>query len=78
MNGEKTKQKQNNMKRIQLGTWLELLIKIITFNKGEQIALWIAKKFFNSDKCYCCERKQWLNRLTNKEYDGNCDGVKLF
>ena len=67
-----------NMKRIQLGTYLEWLIKIITLNNGERFALWIAKKFFNSDKCYCCERKEFLNRLTNKDYNGNCNQIKLF
>jgi hypothetical protein len=66
------------MKRIQLGTCLEWIINVITFGKGERLALLIAKRFFNSDKCYCCERKQWLNRLTNKDYDGQCDSIKLF
>ena len=65
------------MKKIQLGTWLEFLINIITFGKGERLALLIAKRFFNSDTCGCCERKQWLNRLTNKDYDGQCDSIKL-
>ena len=66
------------MKWIKLGDWLELLIKIITFNTGEKIALWIAKKFFNKDTCGCCERKQWLNRLTNPTYDGKCNQIKLW
>ena len=66
------------MKWIKLGDWVEALIYVVTFGDGEYLALWIAKTFFNSDKCYCCERKQWLNRLTNKEYDGKCDGIKLF
>jgi hypothetical protein len=56
---------------------LEFLIKVITFNNGEQIALWIAKKVFNKDTCGCCERKEWLNRLTNKDYNGNCGMIKL-
>ena len=64
-------------KKIQLGTWLELVIKIITFNTGEHIALWIARTFFKSNSCGCCERKEWLNRLTNKEYNGHCDQIKL-
>jgi hypothetical protein len=68
----------NIIKKIQLGTYLEILISIITFGKGELLALFVAKKFFNSDKCYCCERKEWLNRLTNKEYDGKCNQIKLF
>lgn len=65
------------MKRIQLGTWLEWLIDLITWGRGEIIALWVAKRFFDSDSCGCCERKQWLNRLTNKEYDGKCNQIKL-
>lgn len=66
------------MKWIKLGTWLEVLIHIITFGYGEQIALYIAKKFFNKNSCGCCERKQYLNRLTNPQYDGKCNQIKLF
>jgi hypothetical protein len=66
------------MKWIKLGTWLEVLIHIITFGYGELIALYIAKKFFNKDSCGCCERKQYLNRLTNPQYDGKCNQIKLF
>lgn len=65
------------MKFIKLGSWLEFIIDVITLGTGELIALWIAKTLFNSDKCYCCERKQWLNRLTDKSYDGKCNQVKL-
>ena len=65
------------MKWIKLGTWLEFIIDVISLGTGEFIALWIAKTFFNSDKCYCCERKQWLNRLTDKTYDGKCNQIKL-
>jgi hypothetical protein len=66
------------LSKIQIGTYVEFIISILTFGKGEILALYIAKKFFNSDKCYCCERKQWLNRLTNPHYDGKCNGIKLF
>jgi len=65
------------MKRIQLGTWLEWLIDLITWGRGELIARCVAKRFFDSDSCGCCERKQWLNRLTNKDYNGNCGMIKL-
>ena len=65
------------MKRIKLGDWLETLINIITFGKGERLALLIARRFFNSDSCGCCERKQWLNRLTNPQFDGDCNRIKL-
>lgn len=66
------------MKWIKLGTWLEWLIDVITWGRGEQIAKFVAKKFFDSDSCGCCERKQWLNRLTDKTYDGKCNQIKLF
>jgi hypothetical protein len=65
------------LKRIQLGTWLEWIINIVTFGRGEGIALFVAKVFFDSDSCGCCERKEWLNRLTNKDYNGNCGMIKL-
>ena len=64
------------MKRIKIGDWVEALIYVITFGYGEHIALWIAKKL-GYDRCFCCERKQWLNRLTNPQYDGECNGIKL-
>ena len=66
------------MERIKIGDWVEALIYVITFGYGERLALLIAKRFFNSDSCGCCERKQWLNRLTNKQYDGECNQIKLF
>jgi len=65
------------MHKIKIGDWLEALIYVITFGFGERIALWIAKTFFNSDKCYCCERKEWLNKLTNPQYDGECNGIRI-
>ncbi len=65
------------MKGIKIGDWIEALIYVITFGTGERIALWIAKTFFNSDSCGCCERKEWLNRLTNPQYDGQCGGIKI-
>ena len=66
------------MKWIKLGPWLEWLINFVTWGQGETLALLIAKKFFNKDSCGCCERKQWLNRLTDKTYDGRCNEIKLF
>jgi hypothetical protein len=65
------------MKWIQLGTWLEFLINIITLGKGEQIALWIAKKVFGKNECGCCRRREWLNQLTNPQYDGRCNEIEL-
>jgi hypothetical protein len=64
------------MKRIKIGDWVEALIYVITLGTGEHIALWIAG-LFGKDSCGCCERKEWLNRLTNPEYDGKCNMMKL-
>ena len=64
--------------KIQIGTVVEFIINLLTLGKGELLALFIAKRFFNSDSCGCCERKQWLNRLTNPAYNGNCGSIKLF
>lgn len=70
--------KKINMKFIKLGTWLEILINIITFGKGERLALLFAKRFFNSDTCGCCERKWWLDHLTNPTLENECNkGIKL-
>ena len=66
------------MKRIKIGDWVEALIYTLSFGTGEHIALWIARTFFKSNSCGCCERKQWLNRLTNSEYDGKCNQIQLF
>ena len=57
---------QKVLSKIQIGTVVEFIINLLTFGRGELLALYIAKKFFNSNSCGCCERKQWLNRLTNK------------
>lgn len=78
LNMELKKIKRDFLHHIRIGDWVEALIHTITLGYGERIALFIAKHIFGSDKCYCCERKQWLNRLTNKWYDGNCNGIKLF
>ena len=64
--------------KIQIGTAVEFIINLLTLGKGELLALFIAKKFFNSNSCGCCERKQWLNKLTNPHYDGKCNQIKLF
>ena len=65
------------MKWIKLGTWLEVLIEVMTLGYGEHIALWVSKKVFGKNSCGCCERKQWLNRLTNPQYNGECNQIKL-
>lgn len=64
------------LKTIKIGDWVEAGIHFFLLGYGEHIALFIAK-LLGYDKCYCCERKQWLNRLTNKDYDGQCGMIKL-
>jgi len=68
---------KNILSKIQIGTYLEFIINLLTLGKGELLALFVAKRFFNSDSCGCCERKQWLNRLTNPHYDGKCNQINL-
>ena len=62
---------------IRIGDWVEALIHVITFGFGERIALIVAR-LFGKNSCGCCERKQWLNRLTNPHYDGQCNGIKIY
>lgn len=65
------------MKWIKLGDYAEALIHVITLGFGERLALGIAR-LFGKDSCGCCERKQWLNRLTDKDYNGRCNEIQLF
>ena len=65
------------MKRIKLGSWLEVLIDIITLGYGQRFAEWISMDLLGYKSCGCCQRKQWLNRLTDKSYDGKCNEIKL-
>ena len=65
------------LKHIQLGTYLEVFLQIITIGQSEHIALFIAKRFFGLNDCGCCMRKQTMNRWTNPEYDGKCNQIKL-
>lgn len=67
---------RDKFKWIKIGDWVEALIHTITFGFGERISLFIAKLFGKND-CGCCQRKQWLNRLTDKDYDGECKGIKI-
>ena len=64
--------------KIKLGTWLARLINIVTLGTGKYIASWIAVDIFGFETCGCCEREQWLNRLTNPHFDGECDKIKLW
>ena len=65
------------MKWIKLGDYAEALIHCITFGFGGRIATLIAN-WMGFKSCGCCERKEWLNKLTNKDYDGNCKQIKLW
>lgn len=65
-------------KWIRLGDYLEAVIHVVTLGFGHRIATWIAVDLLGFKSCGCCKRKEWINRLTDKEYDGFCEGVKLF
>jgi hypothetical protein len=65
------------MHRIKIGDWVEALIHVITFGFGHRLSEWIAIDLLGYNSCGCCQRQEWLNRLTNKNYDGQCDGIKL-
>lgn len=66
------------MKWIRLGDYLEALIHVITLGFGKRLSTYIAVHLLGFKTCGCCERQEWLNRLTDKSYEGNCKGVKLF
>jgi len=66
------------MSWIKIGDYTEALIHVITLGFGKRISEWIAIDVLGYDSCGCCERKQFLNRLTDKSYDGRCDGIKIF
>ena len=66
------------MKWIKLGSWIEWIINVLTLGTGKYISTWIAVDILGFESCGCCERREWLNRLTNKDYNGHCGDVKLF
>ena len=66
------------MKRIKIGDWVEALIYVITLGFGSRLSEWIAIDLLGKESCGCCERKEWLNRLTNPQYDGRCNEINLF
>ena len=66
------------MSWIKIGDYVEALIHVVTLGFGKRISEWIAIDVLGYDSCGCCERKQFLNRLTDKSYDGRCDGIKIF
>lgn len=63
------------MKAIKLGDYLEALIHVVTLGFGQRISEWIAIDLLGYNSCGCCRRKEWLNQLTNKDYNGNCNGI---
>lgn len=65
------------MKRIKLGDYAEALIHVLTLGFGQRLSEWIAIDLLGYKSCGCCKRKEWLNRLTDPNYDGECDGIKL-
>ena len=65
------------MKWIKLGDYVESLIHVITLGFGGRISEWIAIDLLGYQSCGCCKRKEWLNQLTDKSYDGQCNGIKL-
>ena len=66
------------MKWIRIGDWVEALIHVITLGFGKRISTWIAVDLLGYESCGCCERKEWLNRLTDKEYNGHCKDINLW
>jgi len=66
------------VKRIKLGSWIEWIINVLSLGSAKYISTWIAVDILGFESCGCCERKEWLNRLTNKDYNGHCGDVKLF
>ena len=63
---------------IKIGDWVEALIHTFTLGFGKRISTFIAVDLLGYKTCGCCERKEWLNRLTNKDYDGRCKDIKLW
>jgi hypothetical protein len=66
------------LKRIKIGDWVEALIHTITLGFGSRLSEWIAIDVLGYQSCGCCERREWLNKLTNPNYDGGCNQIKLY
>ena len=71
---------ENNkwIRNIKIGDWVEALIHVITLGYGKRLSQWIAVDVLGYQSCGCCERREWLNKLTNPEYDGGCNKIKLW
>tara|TARA_R100000664_G_C2622562_1_gene55878 strand:+ start:46 stop:243 length:198 start_codon:yes stop_codon:yes gene_type:complete len=65
------------MRHIKIGDYVEAIIHVLTLGYGKRLSTFIAVDLLGYESCGCCERKEWLNRLTDKEYNGNCKDIKL-
>ncbi len=65
------------MKKIKIGDYVEALIHVVTLGFGSRLSEWIAIDLLGYESCGCCERKEWLNKLTNPSYDGRCNEIQL-
>ncbi len=66
-----------DLKVIKLGDWVEALIHVITLGFGQRLSEWIAIDILGLQSCGCCQRKWWLNHLTNPDLENDCNGVKF-
>ena len=65
------------MRRIKIGDYVEAIIHVLTLGYGKRLSTFIAVDLLGYESWGCWERKEWLNRLTDKEYNGNCKDIKL-
>ena len=63
---------------IRIGDYVEALIHVLTLGYGKRLSTYIAVDLMGYKDCGCCRRREWLNRLTDKEYNGNCKDIKLW
>ena len=63
---------------IRIGDYVEALIHVVTLGFGKRLTTYIAVDLMGFESCGCCERQEWLNKLTDKEFDGNCKDIKLW
>jgi hypothetical protein len=66
------------MEWIKLGSWLKWIINVVSLGTAKYISTWIAVDILGFENCGCCQREQWLNQLTNKNFNGHCNDVKLY
>ena len=66
------------MEQIKLGTWLKWIINVVSLGTAKYISTWIAVDILGFNNCGCCQREEFLNRLTNKNFNGHCGQINLF